>query len=106
MKKGGILCRFICVLGKASRLNALVDNVYVIFLSAPLVKLQQCTEASPDSSGDCVKLLDNTLGKQFVRDFNDSHFTTKHRSTKSYEIDTFYNSFPLVKRKLPTREGI
>ena len=54
MKKGGILCRFICVLGKASRLNAVVDNVYVIFLSAPLVKLRQCTEASPDSSGDCV----------------------------------------------------
>ena len=66
------MCRFIGVLGKASRLNALVDNVYVIFLSAPLVELLQCTEASLSSSGDCVKLLDNTLDKQFVRDFNDS----------------------------------
>ena len=93
MKKGGILCRFICVLGKASRLNALVDNVYVIFLSAPLVKLRQCTEASPDSSGDCVKLLDNTLGKQFVRDFNDSHFTTKHRSTKAMRLTLFITYF-------------
>ena len=93
MKKGGILCRFICVLGKASRLNALVDNVYVIFLSAPLVKLRQCTEASPDSSGDCVKRLDNTLGKQFVRNFNDSHSPQKIDPQKAMRLTLFITYF-------------